>query len=370
MKKILIVITDAGSGHRSAANALEQAFTKLYPGEYEVKIMDLFKTVDVEPFNTSDSFYSLVSRNRKFEVVNNLGFKILNTEFAYTFFYAYTIHRLYTECLNVIEEEQPDIVISTHPVVSMIMREIKLHKPEMRSVTVITDLITLFRGWADDKADLVFAPTNDAVNTLVKIGVDVTRIIYPLFPLNPALANFRSKEEVTRELGFNTTNPIVLITAGGVGINSMVKAIEKLAKNKHLQIIVIAGRLNAYRTKLEKLFASSTRVKIFGFVTTIQDYINACDIVVAKPGPATILEVELFKKKAVFTRRIGEQEIGNVDYLIRNPNFRYIDDDYSKLESTLNELLTLQLREPAKQYNTRSFDESEHIVQEIVKILS
>lgn len=370
MKKVLIAITDAGSGHRSAANALELAFTKLYPGDYEVKIVDLFKTADVEPFNTSDSFYSLVSRNRKFEVINNLGFKILNTEFAYTFFYSYTIHRLYEECLKVIEEEQSDVIISTHPVVSMIMREIKLRNPKVKSVTVITDLITLFRGWADDKADLVFAPTNDAVNTLVKMGVDVTKIIYPLFPLNPALASYRSKEEVIKELGFNATDPIVLITAGGVGINSIIKAIEMLAKSEQYQIIVIAGRLKVYRTKLEKLFASSMRVKVFGFVTTIQDYINACDIIVAKPGPATILEVELFKKKAVFTRRIGEQEIGNVDYLMRNPNFRYIDDDYSTLASTLNQLLKLQLREPAKPYNARSFDESEHIVKEVVKILN
>lgn len=63
------------------------------------------------------------------------------------------------------------------------------------------------------------------------------------------------------------------------------------------------------------------------------------DIVIAKPGPATILELQRLNKKVIFTAPIGYQEYGNVDYLLKNPNFRYVGKEYCKLKKVIEELL-------------------------------
>ncbi|MFA5623299.1 MAG: hypothetical protein WC981_03665, partial [Candidatus Dojkabacteria bacterium] len=66
---------------------------------------------------------------------------------------------------------------------------------------------------------------------------------------------------------------------------------------------------------------------------------------IAKPGPATLLEIERLGKKAIFTRPVGYQEWGNVEYLLQNPNFIYIGNEYNLIEGEIKELLEKEIGE-------------------------
>ena len=67
----------------------------------------------------------------------------------------------------------------------------------------------------------------------------------------------------------------------------------------------------------------------------------------------------------VYTKKIGEQEIGNIAYAKSNPNFRYIGEDWGMLEETLKELISKKVENTSK----RSFDECDQITREIFKLL-
>lgn len=365
-KKVLIAIGDVGNGHRSGANALTESFNRLYP-EVEVKTVDVFKLSNLWPYKETDELYKTMSKSKSLETINNTVFKITNTKYLYDVFTNYNVTQLYDTTLQLLKDEQPDLVISVHPIVSMVLERIR-EDIEFLSVVVITDLITLYRGWADKNADLVFSPTTEAVNTLTDFGVNVNRIIYPLFPINPKLKNFRKKSEVIEELGFDSKKQIILITAGGAGIKSLADSIDNLSKREDLQLIIITGKVEDYRIKLTEKYRHNKRIKVFGYINNIQDYLNASDIIVGKPGPATILEIELFDKKAVLTRKIGEQEVGNIDYAIRNPKFRYVGDNGRNLELAVTELLAMRTEKQAN-FRRRSFDESNLIVKDIYKLL-
>ncbi len=366
-KKILIAIGDVGNGHRSGANALTDSFNKLYP-DIEVKTVDVFKLSNLWPYNETDELYKTMSKSKPLEKINNTVFKITNTKYLYDVFTNYNVTQLYETTLQLLKEEKPDLVISVHPIVSMVLERMR-EEMEFLSVVVITDLITLYRGWADKNADLIFCPTTEAVKTLTEFGVNHNRIIYPLFPINPRLKHYRNKSEVFNELEFDLNKQTILITAGGAGIKTLGKSIDNLSKKEDLQLIIIAGKVEDYRIKLTEKYKNNKRIKVFGFINNIQDYLNACDIIIGKPGPATILEIELFDKKAVLTRKVGEQEVGNIDYAIRNPKFRYIGDDARKLEPAVNELLNMKLIKP-NSFKRRSFDESQMIVKDIYKLLT
>lgn len=365
-KKILIAIGDVGNGHRSGANALTESFNQLYP-DIEVKTVDVFKLSNLWPYKETDELYKTMSKSKPLETINNTVFKITNTKYLYDVFTNYNVTQLYDTTLQLLKEEKPDLVISVHPIVSMVLERMR-DDIEFLSVVVITDLITLYRGWADKNADLVFSPTTEAVKTLTEFGVNSNRIIYPLFPINPKLKNYREKSEVLKELGFDANKQTILITAGGAGIGSLAGSIENLSKREDLQLIIITGKVEDYRIKLTEKYKDNKRIKVFGYINNIQDYLNASDIIVGKPGPATILEIELFDKKAVLTRKIGEQEIGNIDYAVRNPKFRYIGDDGKKLESAVFELLNMSVPESST-FRRRSFEESNLIVKDIYKLL-
>ncbi len=368
-KKVLILIGDVANGHRSAANALTLSFEKLFPNNIEIETVDVFTvSPNTQPFYSADSTHLLISQNKSVEFIANMGFKLFNTEAGYDLFEWFAYKKLSSVIREVILREKPDIIITIHPIVSVVLNKMKLrNEVEAKSVTVITDLVTLFRGWADSSADLVFAPTSISVNTLVSFGVDISKIKFPLFPINPHMENAQEKLNVFSSLDLDSNKKTILLTGGGFGIESLKKAISSISKNfQDLQLILIAGKNVNFKTYLEDKYKNNKNVKILGYVNNMQDFINISEIVIGKPGPATILEFEVFNKKAILTKKIGEQEIGNIAYSKSNPNFRYIGEDWSKLEDTIKELLEKEVEGKAR----RSPDECDQIVKEIYKLVT
>jgi processive 1,2-diacylglycerol beta-glucosyltransferase len=365
--KILQVMTDAGSAHRVAANVIAKEFARIFPDKYEVKTIDLFKVSGVAPFSTSDASYALVSENQTLEALNNLVFKFTNTSIGFEIFYRYVTSMLIDECEAIIKEESPDLIISLHPIVGIVVRALKERMPELKTVQVVLDPVTIFRGWADPNADLIISPTAEAVNSIVRYGVEVSNIVYPLYPVKPEMKNFAPKEEVLKTLNLRNDKPIILMTGGGVGTQTLRKAIKNLVESGKYQIIILAGRISDFKIQLENRYGNNPDVKVLGYVDNIQDLYNACDVMVAKPSAFTVMEAEIFDIKVVWTRYIGQQDYGNVSYVQRNPKSRYIGDDWSSLIPSIEELLELNPRKPVKKFE-RSFDETEKIVHEIDKI--
>jgi len=367
-KKVLIIIADIGNGHKSAADALTSIFTSKYGNDFELKTIDIYKEADAEPFNSADISYKFLSQNRAYEKISNTTWKFTNTLIGYSIYKAYFLGLIYKAAKAIIESEKPDIVISAYPLISTIVNQMKSEGAQFKYVVVITDLITMHRSWADEKADLVFSPTPDAVTTLANFGVDINKVIYPFFPLKPELALFRPKEEITKELDLVNNLPIILVTGGGLGTKAIEVAIKKLSKREDIQIIVIAGKLDEYREELEQRYKDNKNVRILGFVNNMHDYINCCDVLIGKPGATTVMEIELFNKKAIFTRYIGVHDFGNVEYALRDPKIKYIADDWGKLGQSLDELLNFVPREADIKLK-RKFNETETIVSEIVKLV-
>lgn len=367
-KKVLILIGDVANGHRSAANALTESFEKIYPNDVEIETIDVFTvSKDTQPFYSADSTHLLISQNRTVETVANFFFKLFNTSFGYELFQWFITERLCKTILQILEEEKPDVIITIHPIVSAALNKMKNEgKFNIKTVTVITDLITLFRGWGDTSADLSFAPTHEAVNVLVNFGLDIKKIKYPFFPINPKMKEYQPKDIVLSGLDLDPTKTTILLTGGGFGIESLKKAIGNIEKKmSDIQLILIAGKNINFKSYLEDKYKNHKNVRILGYVNNMQDFINASDIVIGKPGPATILEFETFNKKAILTKKIGEQEIGNITYAESNPNFRYIGEDWGMLEETLKELIN----KPTEGTQRRKFDECDTIAKEIYQLL-
>lgn len=366
MKKILIAITDAGNAHKVAAEAVKETFSTTFPGDFEIVIVDMLKEADVEPFNTSDISYSLFSQNTFLDNINIGLSKLLNTSLPFDVFKSYVVGRLKQPFLDILAEHKPDIVICNHPIPAMVLSTIRTEQKSFKYVINVLDLVTFFKPLADINADLITAPTQELATKIAAYVIPMNKIEAPLFPFHPRLKSARNKKEVSKELGFDPTKPIILITGGGLGLKTMRDGIAELAKRKDIQLIIIAGKLQSFKRELEDLYLEKENVKIFGFVNNMQDYLNSSDIVIAKPGATTIMECELFGKKAIFTKRVGHVEMGHDQYIKNNPRFRYIGNDWNLLEGMVNELLDIDFK---KKKSDRSLEETETIVKKIKELL-
>lgn len=367
MKRVLIIIGDAGGGHVSAARSLSQTFAKLYPNQYQVAVVDILKASGVRPFVNSFEIYKKVNEKRLYEFIYNIVGFITSSAIGYFVYKQYVIAKLYRVVKRIVNSYNPDLVIANNSIITPLIEAMKREGAHFKTAVLVTDIVRIFRGWADRYADLLISPTRQATRKLIRYGVHPRKIRSPLFPINPQLANFRSREEVLKELGLKTEGlKTILITSGGFGVLALEHALDKLAQDARLQLIVLAGRIEDFRQKLSERYQNNPRIKILGFVENIQDYYNACDIVVGKPGPATIIEAELFQKKTVLTKRIGIQEKGNAEYAKKNPNFSYIGPRWWLLKRELDRLLEL---EPQPFAERRDFGECERIVKYLVRLI-
>ncbi len=364
MKKFLILLTDAGSGHRSAANALKKAIEIVSPDQFDVEIHDILKLLAVPPYDSGDRLYSSVTKNAVLEYIHNIIFNIANGDIGFEVMSDELVKKLYSGFEKFVFSQSPEYIISVHPTISILLSEFKKRNPKFKTATVITDLVTLNRGWADLNSDLVFSPTKEAVSVLTSYGVKMEKIKYPLFPINPDIQLFnKDKNAVLSAINLDPEKFTIFFTSGGLGTIKLLSPIAKIASDTSKQVIIAAGKDEKLRDKISSKLAKYKNAAVLGFLNNIQDYYNAADTIVGKPGPATLLEVSLFKKKMLITEKIGIQEQGNIDYAVNSINFVYVGASSKKL---LKEIKTKDSKRDSGL--GRDWDESLHIIKEVLKI--
>ncbi len=367
-KKVMLAIADVGGGHRAPAEALKQIFDTKYHDQFTVEVVDLFAVADIAPFNTSESSYKLVTQNWTLEKVNNLVFQATN--YFYDWFASYVRDRLHSTFLEIMKAEEPDIVLSNHPIVSTALHSIKKEWDEFFYISQITDAEVFLKGCMDTSADLVIAPTFEAYKSSRMHGVDKKQIIYPYFSLKPSLQKPRPKSEVLDELGFVAEKPIIFLTGGGVGIRGLQQAIAALSEHDGWQLIVSAGKMTGVKAKLERMYRKHKHIRVIGFVQNIQDYYSVADVVITKPGMSSMLEVIAFEKNCILTHPVAMQEVGNVRYAMQFAHFRFVDRQWDRLPQLVVELLAENEKNdpkrPIAKAPARSVLETEIIVDEIV----
>jgi processive 1,2-diacylglycerol beta-glucosyltransferase len=83
------------------------------------------------------------------------------------------------------------------------------------------------------------------------------------------------------------------------------------------QFLVVAGKNESLRAKLERVAARSRgRVRVFGFVTNIQDHMEASDVAVTKAGGLTVSECLARGLPLIVFNPIPGQEEMNADWLV------------------------------------------------------
>ena len=159
-KKLLILISDTGGGHRASAQAIHQALNEQFPRRFDVDIMDIWTEHAKPPFNTFVPVYRFVAKHpmlwRGFYLYGMFPPTKLFTEW-------WSWKTSYKSFQNAIEGANPDFVLSVHPLCQLMPLSIvgemnKKRDPKKRIpfVTVVTDLGGAHTTWFDKRVDAVW----------------------------------------------------------------------------------------------------------------------------------------------------------------------------------------------------------------------
>lgn len=320
-KRALLLISDTGGGHRSAANAIAAALHEPGPGEpFETRIEDVAAHCAF-PLTQLGLGYSMALRYAP--PVYGALYYATNGRRRYRALVRFC-EPLYRERLrDLFREYRPDVIVSIHPLLNHAALRARddagmAHVPV---VTVITDLGKVHESWLVPNADAVVVPAREVYQRALSRFVPSDRLHLLGHPIHPKFDDVAgSKAHLRAQLGLPKESPVVMLMAGGEGGGKLLTTARALAKARlAIELVVVCGRNEPLEEKLRELAPSlPTKMHVLGFTDKIPEYFRAVDLLVTKAGPGTLAEANAAQLPVIVYDYVPGQERGNVDFVRRN----------------------------------------------------
>src|ERR671914_1944940 len=292
--KILIISSDTGGGHRSAAAAIVAGVQKFFEGEsYAVRVV---RAVE-ESHHLSAKLvrlYNWILRNRQhwmkyfYWCMNRI--RPETSEFFHKRCVGYVVELFERWC--------PHIVVSVHPLTqhmfARVLKELNLaHRIPL--VTVVTDpYYGFWKGWACDDVTLYLVATDEARRQLIDYGISPQRIKISGMPVHPKFdfPGEQAAQTARTALGLDPDKFTVFVNAGWEGGGNIPLIFRELIRGElDVQAIFLAGRNEELRGEAE-LLASEAKfpVKVIGYSDEVEKLMRAANVMISKLGGLTTFE--------------------------------------------------------------------------------
>lgn len=292
--KILIISSDTGGGHRSAAAAIVAGVHKFLQSEsYAVRVV---RAVEESHHLTAKlvALYNWLLRNRQhwmkylYWCVNK--FRPETREFFHK--------RCIKFCSDLFERWCPHVVVSVHPltqhIFARVLRELKL-ADRIPLVSVVTDpCYGFWKGWACDDVTLYLVASEEARQQLIDYGISPARIKVSGMPVHPKFAypGEEAAQAARKALGLDPEKFTVFVNAGWEGGGNIPQIFRELVRGGlDVQAIFLAGRNEELRAKAESLAMDATMpIKVIGYSEQIEELMGAANVMISKLGGLTTFE--------------------------------------------------------------------------------
>lgn len=292
--KILIISSDTGGGHRSAAQALTEGLQRIWQGQSVA--VRVIKAVEESHHITTKmvGVYNWILRHKQgwmkylYWAMNR--FRPETREFFQ--------RRCIGFCRDAFEKWCPHVVVSVHPmtqhIFGRIIRELHL-QDQIPLVTVVTDpCYGFWKGWACDDVSLYLVANEDARQQLIDYGVSEEKIKISGLPLHPKFKEVTEADaqNARRAYGLDPDKFTVFVNAGWVGGGNIPAIFRELIRGElDVQAIFLAGKNEDLRKEAEEL-AKTARfpVKVIGYSDEVEKLMHSANVMVSKLGGLTTFE--------------------------------------------------------------------------------
>jgi 1,2-diacylglycerol 3-beta-galactosyltransferase len=338
LKHVLILMSDTGGGHRSAAEALADAVERLRPGRVNVELLDFIAVCAPFPVNRVAQLYRPVVHYAA--PLWSWLWYACDTPRRTALFLRILPPLIGGKLAALLHQRKPDGIVSVHPLANhLVARAIRELEEPIPVITVVTDLVSAHTFWFCSDVALCIVPSQEARERALWAGLPPQKVKVVGLPVGRRFREMRwSKEEARQVLGLQRDLPAVLLVGGGEGMGQVYEMARAVAgTGLPLQLVAVAGRNEGLRRQLE---ATSWEVpmRVYGFVTHMPELMAAADLIVTKAGPGTISEALVMGLPILISDFVPGQEEGNVRYVVEG-GAGLLADTPQKLAAALEDLL-------------------------------
>ncbi|HXH68957.1 MAG TPA: glycosyltransferase [Pyrinomonadaceae bacterium] len=343
--KILIISSDTGGGHRSAAQAILEGANRFWKGKsVAVRVV---KAVEESHHVTGKlvGVYNWILRNKqhwmKYVYWAMNRFRPETREFFH--------RRCIGFCTEIFEKWCPHVVVSVHPltqhIFARILKELKLSN-QIPLVTVVTDpCYGFWKGWACNDVSLYLVANDESRRQLIDYGISPEKIKISGMPIDPKFHEVSEKDaqKARQAFGLDAEKFTVFVNAGWIGGGNIPQIFRELVRGElDVQAIFLAGKNEELKKEAEELAKTAKfPVKVIGYSDDIEKLMQSANVMISKLGGLTTFEALACRLPIIAdaTTPPMPQEAGTVNMIARHGAgilLKKVTDIIPTIQSLLN----------------------------------
>lgn len=314
-KRFLILTSDLGFGHRSAANSVASALEALHPGEVQTCIINPIADQPSPAFlrQTELNYDRTVRLNPDFY---RFTYEISDSRTASSLVESTLTLSLYGNMRKILAEFEPNAILNTNQMFNAPMgAALALKKINLPFYTAVTDLAEVHAMWFNPSPDCFYVATEQVKAQAMACKIPASKIIVSGIPVDPRYSTgCMEKSSLRSSLSLDPDLTTILVV-GSRRVNGIVDNLKAL---NHLpfafQAVVIAGGDAALYEELQS-YTWNFPIQIHNFVNNMPEWMASADLLITKAGGLILSEGLAAGLPAVLIDNLPGQEMGNVAYI-------------------------------------------------------
>ncbi|MFZ4986213.1 MAG: MGDG synthase family glycosyltransferase [Blastocatellia bacterium] len=295
-RRVLIITSDTGGGHSSAAAAIADGLHRSLNHGCLVKIVRAIEESHFFARKMADLYNYLL---RHHQDLVKYYYRAIEQLRPYESSFLFRFTGRYTKQL--FEKFCPQILVSVHPMTqhffARTLRELGL-LDRIPIVTVVTDpCYGFWKGWACDEVSLYLVATEEARQQLIDYGILPEKIRICGLPIH---SRFQPTDEAGRiairnEMGLDPERFTIFINAGWIGGGNIPRIFEEMVscgpELRETQAIFLAGKNDRLYAEIDQLARRAPfPTKVVGYTNAMEKLMSAADVMISKLGGLTTFE--------------------------------------------------------------------------------
>lgn len=307
---VLLLSAPLGSGHKMAAEALEEAFKK----------HDNVKVVNGSAFDFFPKWLGNIILGGYIGILKHvpklydIAYRWSNTGNDSLWLRDFLNLLLSYLAQGFIKKTAPDAVIVTHPTPAGVMTQYKRRcAPNLWVGAVITDF-NFHHWWIYKGLDAYFTADAD-IDVPPELGIPA---VATGIPIRAAFTAPFERDKWRERLGYGKNDTLCLVMGGGDGLLPMPELLRALTSHcdvEGLKIAAVTGHNTELAEKLKKM--ALPNVMVLDFIAELPQLLRSADIVISKAGGLTSAETLAIGTEFILYDPLPGQEVRNAEYLCR-----------------------------------------------------
>lgn len=212
-----------------------------------------------------------------------------------------------------IKENNIDVVVCTHLFAGQLMTMLK-DSVDTYNIGVVTDY-TIHPKWETTDLDCYVIADKMLIPLAIKKGLSEEKLLPIGIPIDEKFAKKGDKTKAKERLGFDE-KPLLFVMMGSMGYGNIVEIATELdsARGDFNMAIVCGNNEEAFEQLIDVDFEHD--VKIYGFVNNVDEFMDAAECIITKPGGLSVTESLAKKLPMIYIDPIPGQEERNVEFLV------------------------------------------------------